>query len=443
MSVEEIGHNYFEQARKINWEASQFPEEPWERTGLLLNSAINLGPKSTLLMLLPGEGEYLPIEDMGRSFRQAVGGSETFYDKLPPSVVAQFCRESLEDIGMVARAVGVTHSTEQVIAGYGLTPAGEKYGVRAAALALDFEYNHEDISIYEIFGQTSGPSKTDARAPMLRAQLMMKLYASNSRWAPMKEVQKLTDDSSVWLPLTLESLVRSGVVERDMARRPVRTAYSQGERPLTDVTPVLHRVRLTEEIVRILPQLLEGDRAVTTELLSSRLIALFPERNHVGDFRGEISKVMNELTLAKYLQKNLDRPANKEVSYRLTPKGGVAVTQFINPLFMVMQDNPEFTVAVDSQVVSEVRAHLPMYAKEAVRRYYPLSRAAKIEHMKELDTAITTRVGSAGTNGISIRELMELTGDKRQTIINRLNRKIKSGNILRIDTEFGPRYITK
>ncbi len=441
MPIEGQSPDFYHQSKKIEWEQSGFPTNPWERTGLLLNSAINLGPKSVIIMMLPGEGEYLPIEEMGRSFRNIVRGSDTYYDSLSPSVVAQFCRESLADIGMVARAVDVTHATESVVVGYGLTRAGEIYGRRAAALALDFEYEHPDISIYTTVGQTSTSSNNDFRAPMHRSQLLLELYKRNSRWSPMAEIQSFSSYLAGDLPPALDVLVKNGMVERDKEEKPHRAAYVMGSEQMVEVPAIRHRVRITEDLVHAVPDVLKEHGYVTADLMSRKLQPGYIDTLDPQVLKDEVSRILHILSEKKYLMKNMERVANDPVLYKLTKSGATVVTQLIHPLYMVMQDNREFIQTVDTQVVSEVRARLPEYAREAVRRYYPHSRAAQIQRMKELDGEIMKMLDISGPDGVSIRDLELMAGEHTQSVVNRLNRKIRSGAIRKIDHPLGPRYV--
>ena len=148
---------------------AEFPNDPEERYGALLAS-FNIGPKAATLLLLPRDLQsYISPEDLARKFSEVIITSAMAGVK--PVTSAAYCSNTLCPIGLVAKEYVIDYFGREELAGFGLTEAGQKYGLAAACLALDFENRHK-FSLFPILGSTVTSSKEGTRAPLTRARIL-------------------------------------------------------------------------------------------------------------------------------------------------------------------------------------------------------------------------------------------------------------------------------
>ena len=141
----------------------------------LLASLGNHEGKSLVLLYLDSHPGYHTSSQMGTGFNKFLGTEAPWHTD--PSVPFGYCENSLDPTGQVVReeVEGLRGPTPA----YAISQTGHEIGVPLAGLLLDWGLRYPDISVQQIFGQTSSRN-SDSRAPQHRSEVLMELLTANT-----------------------------------------------------------------------------------------------------------------------------------------------------------------------------------------------------------------------------------------------------------------------
>ncbi len=414
----------------------EFPSDPRERYGRIISSAINHGPKAALLMLFSPYGEYDEVLYLADKFRDTIAGSGTPFDTTETKNILQYCLDSLEDIGLVARSIEVDSAGVKNLVGFGLTEAGAEFGPRAASLMLRFVSMHEGFSMYREFGKTQTTSKREARSPFARspysrARMLLDMYEhGRDGW---REVTAMVKDNPDVLGAVIRTSVpileKFGLIEvehRNSNPRPHE--YGRG-----DALPETWQGE--REFIRKVAQaclnLTEVKPTFTMEDVADMMYPEFKEtwKSKFG-LAQEIRKIsprLSELNVITRVSEGWQKPS---LYVRFKPLGMAVVEELLKPLDDLLSNDRETSDRakhdIDTQVMPWVLAHLSECSITAVQRYYPFSHQYRKEHISELDNKIIRVAGGTGEIGERIGMIAEELGENKRTVYERANFLVRS-----------------
>jgi len=425
---------------------SPFPTDPMERVGTILSGAINSGPKSILTLLLP-HGGYISTQDLANLFRKAVAGSDTTFDTIDDISIARYCEHSLESVGLVARIFKANPGADEPPLGFALTDVGEKYGKRAAAIALQFEKNHPieidaknrpieknqlGISIYSIFGQTATNTKevqkNDKRAPTLRAKLLFYLYEHTEDPISMPMLRNAFPDyDQVSIYNALRGMGKYGIVEGNSLEGKHNVPYTQTGKSL-ETGFKSEQKKLSVLVIKAIDSISKADDLITVEGIAKLLYPTQQKGRDKNDFNDDIAKIIKELYEFGYIKTD----TAPYINYSLSERGKIVITELIQPLLLLMQDNADFINDFDQTTLRKVDDDFKSYARVGVRNYYPYSQGYKRKFMLEyVDGRILAGLSTAKGLGLNRNEICQTTGTSIASLPRRLNRLMQQGLIMR------------
>ncbi len=412
---------------------TSFPTEPMERAGTILSGAINSGPKSLLTILL-SYAAYLPTLELVERFRKTVAGSGTLFDNINPTSVARYCEYSLEAVGLVAKVFKTNPESGEPPVGFALTDIGRKFGVRAAAIALNFEHLHSDIPIYPIFGQTASNSKdvnkNDKRSPTIRAKILAYLNDHKGEKINAHTLAKTFPDLNPHtIRVALKFMDTQGVIQIASAVKRGQIHYVQGEKNLDENIEFPQKF-LIMSVISEIKKMFKSSGSVTIEGITESLYPDYEKTWKKEVFSHNIMMIINFLKKSGFLKKDQLNFMN----YSISPKGEIIVYELIKPLLLLMEDNESFIRHLDDTVVKTVLENLSLYSREAVSIYYPHSQGHKRQLMRNyVDDKILSSLREVDVAGLTSSDLEKVTGVSSRSLPRRLKRLMQEGYITRVN----------
>ena len=403
-----------------------FPEDRDKRLGSVLSS-VNVGPKSATLLLLP-YGSYISPGDLVNNFRSVVKGSGM--EKTSFITAPHYCEFSLAPIGLVAKQYTIDYFGKDVVVGFELTDAGKRYGIRAAALALYFENQHQ-TSLYPILGQINTRYPEKNRGPYSRTMILSLLAKRGGRLREADICQEL----GISLPVahkTFLSLVRAGVVTYESVNKntdKTQVTYRKNVYDQAEVKPYMVRSgskiissmpTLTQTVMDISDQLTKESIPISQKNVYSRLKEgqLTARKNKKG-LRSAVNSVLSHLESQGFLSRTGFKGRVVESRLEITPLGTNVVQDFIIPLTGLVNDDENVRSRIDREIVPEVMGKLSMYARSSAELYYPHSVSFKNRQTEENLGKLTEILSEEATDdsrGITITELAEKMGLNINTV---------------------------
>jgi uncharacterized membrane protein len=401
----------------LQFEAVEFPTDPYDRLGNILGGVINMAPKSLLMYAFPHDEAYADPDELTQIFNQHSNG--TSFENFRKAYISDYMRHSLEGAGLVAQALELQEGDVPSLVGYALTEAGEVYGKRSAALALQLEGRYPDIDIYSIFGATASSSESGLRAPYIRARILLDIAAGREDIAPFVSV------SSSYR--TLEALKENGLVDfsREKLDR-ARIRYRRTEVPLENISYLGQMSDLKDAAIKACERFFYQGRVVTSETLAQDLYPQFKESWKQENIKRALSPIFEDLVNARYVEGIRE---SWNVRSRLTSKGARVVTEFLDPLIGLLSDDPQAVDYIDSQVIPEVDERILTYVPLALERYYPHSRVATREKMKEAEAYILDAFAHRGET-VTLKELAQELNVSYDSLLKRAMDLVKKGQLV-------------
>ncbi|MBW7960593.1 hypothetical protein H3C65_03840 [Patescibacteria group bacterium] len=392
-------------------EHKEFPIDPFDRMDRILGGAINMGPKSVLMMLLPNFGGYISTRDLGDRFRQVIGNSDPYFSSVRNDVLAAYCDQSLNSVGLVAKIYKASPTDSAY--GFSLTEAGDKYGKRSAALALKFEFDNSDISLYSIIGQTATTSKKDHRAPGLRARILIELNNSGNTAIDIPTLAQRLGRNIETVTQALKILE-----DQDCLKKQSGGSIYQFAKDNVDKTPVYKRYsKLSEAIYKFIQEVRNKKDFLSLEELISEVSPQFEGTWNKTNLINAIRLIMNDFVRQGVFLENKSGKKGSTNFYNISQKGSLIVNNFLNPLYLLMIDDVTITESFDRQVVEIVEKNLKAYAEAAVRRYSPYSKGQARKEKGGIITKIVELLTKFGKSGATMEDIIEAIGcSKRKTI---------------------------
>lgn len=209
-----------------------------KRLGGLLAGFGNHEGKAMLVLALgrADDGEFFGKSALHRLISRLPGADQSYVGDLSNQMA--WCKNSLEPIGMVAKAdFGETLQ-------FAISNEGREQGVPIAALLLDFA-DHHDVALVDLFGATQ--SRHDLRAPAVRFNLIQELLTnpSGSKFSDLVEATGVTEASAV--SNHLRSMANVNLIQydewdqgSDEIRYRFNRNYSTRETPKSTIRKVFH-----------------------------------------------------------------------------------------------------------------------------------------------------------------------------------------------------------
>ncbi|MBI2025923.1 MAG: helix-turn-helix transcriptional regulator [Candidatus Levybacteria bacterium] len=391
----------------------EFPTNPRGRLSALLG-AFNGTPKAVTFLLIPQVGAIIQ-QDLANKFIETFSG--TPLEEFDPITTWSYMDTTLLPIGLVTERVeiGPNGYLMREVA-FERTPAGEKYGVPAATLALDFEKRHE-ISLRKILGKTASPSKDKVKAPFVRASILLFLAERQTPLRRQDIIDELGFNSSV-VSAALESLGKNGLVNYSSVSRSEKGIVGYEIVPEADI-PSSNRPRpFTDNIISICQRLSYFGVPFTTyqvrQLMDETELGRWTSEYALGNF---IKKVLSYLTRMGYLRRTQFKGGEKYSDAMISPDGRVLVDEFLKPLVALVEDKPEAD-AIRQNVVPAVTGDFTGYARNSAELYYPYSTSKRMDENATDFVNIMNLIKSG--KGISVREISEALQLERSTVINHI-----------------------
>lgn len=401
--------------------ANEFPTDPQERSRVLL-TRFNNTLKSAVFLLTPTVGQIRAF-DLENAFADILSG--TAMQVISKHTVRSYIISSLMPGGLIGqtRIVDEKKPTQTY---YFQTESGQKYGLQAAVLGLDFEMRNK-ISLVNIFGE-SGVS-SDVRAPFVRAEILQ-LLATSKGPLTRKEIADTLGYAPEVVGIELEDLAGNGFVEYKSALRDNKSIVEFEVSPDTQLPLPTRRQTSKDAIVNICQQLADSQIPITTGSVRSRLINGF-----VGQWRTEqalntyLSHVLNDLAKRGFLRKPLFIGREKLSTATITDKGKVIVDEFIQPLHDIAEDKPGREY-VHKTILLNVLRNLREYVANSADLYFPHSRNGG----RSQDTTGILKTIQAAKRGISIRQISEKLGLPKHLVRKNIA-ALRAGNLIKVDSK--------
>lgn len=389
-------------------ESGEFPTDRMERLGAVL-SVVHAGPKSYLLRALPENGDLADLSDLSAMMASVVKQTNFKYSINTLRLVQDYLEQSLVNIGMVVKVLNVEAAGHQIPVAYGLTQAGIRYGIPAASMALVFEQENPDISLYEVFGSTSSHSNLERRAPIDRAMILMYMQAMDRpvSYPDIHHNLPHVDKTVAWQ--SLQNLTLSGVIERvTSVDGYVVPPVGERDHAATELFP-------DEKVVYDACKMIVRERKVVS---LDRLLGFMGLLNDP-----EVVSVI-QYTLTVLTQKHLLAEHYRN-EYGFTPTGRIIVSNFLTPLMQLVSDEPIEGLA---DIVTGVGRNLPMYAINAIDHYAPHARATKRQELAKVTPLILACVADF-PEGITLQDLAKNLDQKWQSLRSYIEKMVEAGTL--------------
>ena len=391
----------------------EFPTNPLDRLSVLLGS-FNGSPKAIAFLLTPTEGG-ISQKNLLKEFSDAVSG--TPMEQIYPLTMWGYMDGTLVPAGLVAERMVINQSVAmKQETFFTRTGAGEKYGVPAAALTLDFENRHQ-VSLIKILGQTATPSKDRVRAPFVRASILLLLSERQLSLRRQDIIEELGFNQSV-ATAALESLDNNGLIEYSSVSRSKRRMVTYEINSGAELRSSQKARSLTDNIIAICQKLSMNEISFSSNQIEDALGEEELKRwksNHA--LKNFIQKVLSNLTRTGYLRRTEFKGGEKYSNASINQNGTVVVNEFLKPLVSIVQDEPQAD-DIRQKLVPLVLGDLNTYARNSAEFYYPHSTSKRSEDGLTDFANIMAIIEKS--NGISIRELSETLGLVRNTVINHI-----------------------
>lgn len=423
--AERISATDSENPTRRHQEDGKFPEDPEERLAALL-AAFNFGPKAVTLLLLPEPDSYISPQDLAREFKQLMAGTEM--GQVREYTAPDYCHGTLCPIGLVARKYTFNNWGKEELVGFGLSPAGQHYGLAASCLVLEFE-QEQGFSLFQVLGQTASSSSHNRRAPMTRARILELLVQEQQPQREVDIIQKLGIVQPI-VEAALIALKKAGIINYQAVTSntgQVQVEYARGDLPVEQVALLRTDHSLTQAVAKACQQLALENLMISQATVFERLPESFRKDRKTRTLRGRVSRILSNLAEQGFLKRGEFTGGEKQSIASINQKGAIVVRELIEPLRKLTQDNPLTLAKVRGEVIPKVMVNLNGYARTSAKLYYPFSRSSRmLESQANRERVLALIAQRQGITAVQLAAETELNND---TIRNYLRAFFESGQI--------------
>lgn len=416
--------------REIVTEFADFPSDPMERLGIVLAGAVNTGVKSGLMLQFPPYGEYVDAKELAASFRNSIGFTGTPFDSIAANVVDAYCQHSFVNVGLMARTLEMNSGGVPELLGYTWTEPGAIYGPRAAAVGLLFEYFHDDIGIYEVFGHTATSSENDVRAAFVRSEIMLKLF-DNPDGLLLSELYKNNPHMGAGTVHHAISLFEKyGLVSRTTSGVTNELHFSRGAVTKKDVVVPEDRKVMYQDVLSVCDELLSGHKLFTIKDIAEHLYPKYSPTWNELTFKQWVRSLVRDMVSQHYLNRvDATGAISPGDVVRLTDEGKDVTKDLVLPLLGLLSDDSEMIDMIDHNMVPLVLDNYGKVVRNAIERYYPHSQGYLGHMTQQIDSRVLELIMNAGVLGLDRKDLAEIMNEKPQTIEKRIGRLMRANQI--------------
>lgn len=417
-------------------EAKAFPDDLEGRKNAILAS-VNTGLKSVTAFLLPPEGQYISPKDLSTRFKQTFMGTDV--GEFHPDVPVNYCLQTLVPRGLVAQEYTIDYFGTSKVVGFGLTSAGQHYGLSSAALALEFE-SETGESLYPIFGSI-GETNDGRMTQFTRAQMLQVLKDSPISMT-QADLCRILGVSSNMIKANLQALTRAGVIDYKsfdphIQKNPI--VFSRGGLELKDVSSARNNdTSLTFAIAEVAIKLQEANIYFSYHNIYELLPEEIKKRRGKEPLVAAVKTIVSNLAEQKFFQRVTFKDASQYSSIAIIEKGERVVEGFLGPLEAILTDDSNSQEEIKMRNL-RISSNLSQVARKAAEIYYPLSRSYKRKE-KEQIIATVERVIFEKTDGITSGDLSAELSLSASSIRNYITILEERGLIGRRNVNGAPHY---
>ncbi len=420
---------------------STIPKEPItdEELGNLLAAYGNHEAKAVTLLAMRGGSSplFYTSSQLNTRLNEVQGDNPGW--NMETHIPFSYCDNSLAPIGLVVK--DIVDLTKGIVA-YSLTEYGETIGKPLAALLLDFSERHPGISLLELFGQTSSPSKgiitnkesglvIKDRPPITRIKIFQELLTAE---LPIRAIDLKvllgTQNNGSW-STHLSELGKLETITYDFASAAngKSTTFYQlsPDRPNQAPTPSGSEIALTATVYEILeaqPTILFDNESICRVLLKSS-----PQLDDNGTLKRRVWNILSHLANQRYSIKSKLHEGNlSEITLTSQQRG---LLQEIVDIVDGFRNRDPKVWAYAHSLISEYNQH-PARLAALMKKARKNSKHALPAGTFELSDAIFNLIKSApGITNAQLRLELKKIGIKKSTarIVNVSKILEKSGLI--------------
>lgn len=399
-------------------DGKEFPRNPRDRVNALVN-ALNFGPKSVALLLIPPH-ESLTVRELYEEYREIFSGTgvDQFSKQNLTNYIKKFAANGLVETYLdqdnVARG---ELSDRRLVTKVRLTQEGIRYGLPAAAGQLIAEDAlRESTAPYFI------ESASDQEGPFTISSVLSLLSLHTAR-VRAKDVAKAVGQPNRDFSSLLIRLNRHGLVDYN------GFAAKSGEVAVYRIVNMESRPPVFSGLFpHFTKKLIDAVQIVSVrnpEFTGDQIVDWLPDevRNaYKRDvLRVEVSRAVAEMVRIGMLE------LTKEPGAAPTHKGMVLLHTYLRLVDALTRDRPE-AFYEGARIVDEVAGDLSQYAARTGERYMPHSHSKKFNEYPENFNGLTAFLAAA-EGPTSIMDISQQLGLTEATVRNYLQR-LQKGEVV-------------
>lgn len=387
--------NHENQNQSVTQE-SEFSPEREKRVFDILSAMGNDERKALLLIAMP-EGVAQSRTQLHRRVLELQGDYPVWHPY--PVSIFSFCQDSLEPIGLVAKAIP---GNEQVSRLYVKTELGLNEGEAIAGAVLKYSESPNSVALQKLLGRTSKREEHKNRSPRNTLLLIAELLTNPNSGVSMSLIDEAADTSAVD---TIQRLDRAGLLEY-IATAPGQ-AYITYRRGSNFESRINHRVSvspLPELVSDAVRMILEREESLDSDLLLSQLTdKVQPKSSEEKDaLNYAVQTTLQRLSKKGIIQVAGVLSSHKKSSITLKPVYAPALASLIDDVYSVINK--------DEQNTAELRRYAHQVANQPERVKLLFARGLEASPFTnrrsraELGRKVLTIIESGG-HPISIKQL--------------------------------------
>lgn len=420
-------------------ETGEFPQDPERRKNALLNT-FNFGPKSVAFLLIPPAGD-ISMSDLTDSYHEVFEG--TGIDRMSRQSLVKYV-DMFEKYGLVVSELASaqvevgTSQRRQTVRMIRMTESGVQYGIAAASCELAAEdVLRESMGAYFAESALIQPEKWSL--PYLTYRVLSLLGESPDRMS-VTELKKGIGFEGRYFVATVDRMGNLGLIDlkKENTRRGASVSIfnmGAGEPQTLDSLRGPH-AQFVESLVTTIQIVSSMYPDFSLDQLADWMPDGIRNRWNRGTLKTEISRYTAEMVRNGILQ------FKEEPGATITDRGLLLLHTYLRQIASIAHDQAHGSYEI-AQIVEDVRADLPAYAKRAGERYLPYSQHTKVQQYEErykmtgeylstlkVPTALTDIATSLDMNPSSLQNYLDEMASKGVVIGGvkyRLDRSVHRG----------------
>lgn len=402
--------------RKGGLPVPEFPTDPERRMHVLAN-AFNNGARALTYILLATHSSVTTYDFYDGHFSQVFKGTEI--EGFTRSSVLNYLHVFHEN-GLISSYIEEERKRQNRI--LELNPTTANFGVLAAVNTLLFE-EAIDETAFVYLGETSVQANPDPSQPYVRTRVLEHARMHGS-WKGATETAESLGFPVQSVTAAMDELKRLGLLEKrtkDTKRRSNLTEYELNPQYVLQPQEAGKRPsELEKEIRQACEQLTSAGEPISDDHVIGLLSQERRSKWKTVNLKIAVNVHLKDLQTKGYL-------SSQPFGYRITDSGTTIADTFVKRLRGIASEDPEVWAELFHKVEKLRNGQvINVVAAKTARRYYPHSRAARDERVANLQAKIAELLIHT-PDPISIRELCELTGTKRQFVVDTLKWLESSG----------------